>query len=268
VGNAFRFDGVTWSAAVPVDRACASEEGCGLIVSCPTTTFCAAIDRAGQTFAYNGSDWSSLSMLQATNSTDSFTALSCAASNFCVTVDDGGGAFTFDGTAWSGRVAIDQAPALLAVSCPTTHFCAAFSQDDDFVINRGAGWVVRPSLNLPTPEGGSEPNDPAAISCATATLCVGLDSFGHGYVYRGKQWSNPARLDNNQNGNAAASCPSEKFCVAVDDSGSIFQFDGKAWSKQTSLKNSNAGLNSVSCPTTRSCVALDNNNRYLRYTSR
>jgi hypothetical protein len=148
------------------------------------------------------------------------------------------------------------------------HFCAAFSQYDDFVVNQGAGWVTRPSLDLPSPQRGSEPNEPAAISCPTASLCVGLDTFGHGYAYRGKHWSNPTHLDHNANGAATISCASEKFCVAVDDVGSILKFDGTAWSKETSLKGSSTGLAAVSCPTTRNCLAVDGENGYLRYTKK
>jgi hypothetical protein len=268
-GNAFRFDGTSWSGPTPLDPGCAGQHACGLVVSCGAAAFCVAMDLSGQTFTYDGT-WSKSTALQGADQFAMFTAVSCPQAGVCVAIDDSGDAFTYQAATWSPRAPTDDASGLTVLSCPTTHFCAAAAAEgsSDFAVRRGTTWRTGPSLPLPAPMGGSEPNDPAAVSCAAATFCAALDTFGHSYTYRGKAWSGPTQLDDNENGGASVSCPTPRFCAAVDEIGNLFHFDGTGWAKQTSLRQRDTSLTSVSCPTTRFCVALDSANAYLVYRAR
>lgn len=266
VGNAFRFDGASWSAPTPVETGCSAQTGCGLVVSCGTAAFCAAMDEGGQTFTYDGT-WTRSTALQGPDQFAMFPALSCTPTQVCVAIDDSGDAFTYQGT-WSPHEPTDDASGLSVLSCPTAQFCAALAgggSSGDFALKRGAVWSTGPPIELPAPQGGSEPNAPAALSCPTPTFCGALDTFGHAYTYRGGHWSGPTRLDDNENGAASVSCPTPTFCAAVDGLGNVFRYDGSGWSKQTALKQRNTSLNAVSCATPRLCVALDSANGYLVY---
>ena len=89
-------------------------------LACPTSTFCAAVDDAGNAYIWNGSTWSG-----PTNIDDSGIAdLSCPTSTFCAAVDDAGNAITWDGSTWSGPTSIDpSSPGIVSISCPEAGFC-------------------------------------------------------------------------------------------------------------------------------------------------
>jgi hypothetical protein len=53
-GNALTYDGTSWSSPDSIDAANQI-----ISVSCPTTSFCVAVDSVGNVFTYNGSSWSS-----------------------------------------------------------------------------------------------------------------------------------------------------------------------------------------------------------------
>jgi hypothetical protein len=84
-------------------------------VSCPSSSFCAAIDGNGNAFIYDGTSWSSAQYVNPSNWIDS---VSCPSSSFCVAAFPDGNAVTFDGTSWSGAQTIDQ-DGLSSVSCPS-----------------------------------------------------------------------------------------------------------------------------------------------------
>ena len=55
-GHAFTYNGTSWSAPVVVDRVTSL-----VSVSCPTTSFCAAVGDDGSAFTYDGSSWTTSS---------------------------------------------------------------------------------------------------------------------------------------------------------------------------------------------------------------
>ena len=52
-GSVLTYNGATWSSPVSVD----SGAGGLIAVSCPSTTFCEAIDPLGTAFKFNGASW-------------------------------------------------------------------------------------------------------------------------------------------------------------------------------------------------------------------
>ncbi len=59
-------------------------------VSCPTTTFCRAVDSIGRVFAYNGTTWSSGTLI---DNGHALTSISCPTVSYCIAVDRSGNAF-------------------------------------------------------------------------------------------------------------------------------------------------------------------------------
>jgi len=98
-------------------------------VSCPTVSFCSAVDQGGQALQWNGLHWSAPSPIEAAS--DSATALgveptgvSCPATTVCVAVDNAGGAVQWLAGSRS-RTVIDPGGQLSSISCPTPSFCVA-----------------------------------------------------------------------------------------------------------------------------------------------
>ena len=92
-------------------------------VSCPTTSFCGAVDSTGGALTFDPltQTWSSVSPVDGTNF---LSSVSCADSSFCAAVDSDGNALIYDG-AWSSPSDIDGSTALPSVSCPTDTVCVA-----------------------------------------------------------------------------------------------------------------------------------------------
>jgi hypothetical protein len=67
-------------------------------VSCPSASFCVAVDAYGNGVTFNGSSWTAPANIDATNG---LTSVSCPSASFCVAVDGAGNALTFNGSAWA-----------------------------------------------------------------------------------------------------------------------------------------------------------------------
>lgn len=76
----------------------ANEGGAPLDVSCPSASFCLAVDSGQRAFAFNGTSWTA----GATNAGGATVGgLSCASATSCLMVDDQGNVTTFNGSDWS-----------------------------------------------------------------------------------------------------------------------------------------------------------------------
>jgi hypothetical protein len=78
-GDAFTYNGTTWSAAVNIDSTRLISA-----ISCPTTTFCAATDNSGYATTYNGTTWTAPNHIDGTNN---LVSVSCVTATFCKAVD-------------------------------------------------------------------------------------------------------------------------------------------------------------------------------------
>ena len=79
-------------------------------VSCPSASFCIAVDDGGDAFTYDGSSWSAPDGIF---SSGGLMSVSCPSVSFCVAVGDfgeGGAALTYNGSSWSAPTVIDGTP--------------------------------------------------------------------------------------------------------------------------------------------------------------
>jgi hypothetical protein len=88
--NAFSYNADTWSSAVSIDANDGNGVGLGS-VSCPSTSFCSAIDAIGNAIAFSGTTWSAPIDIDASIQLNS---VSCPSSLFCAAVDDSGNVLT------------------------------------------------------------------------------------------------------------------------------------------------------------------------------
>jgi phage-related protein len=202
-GNAQEWNGASWTQpAISCPDTTPSSAGtctftgpftdarAGVVAStsCPTRTFCAAVDDNGNALTWNGRQWSAPVLLDPIAGV--FTSVSCASPRFCAAVDGNGYAFEWNGQSWSGTTQFsitsptDPNPGgLQSVSCPASadgQFCVAVDAVGDAVIWNGTSWSA------------PEPIDPGAdltaVSCTSATSCV-AEASGRGTVsWDGTSW--------------------------------------------------------------------------------
>jgi hypothetical protein len=237
-----------WSSGTLIDAS-----GGGLLsVSCPTASFCVAVDVDGYAFTYNGSSWSSAEPIDTGHA---YLEVSCPTASFCVVVDEAGYALTYNSGSWSTAEAIDVGHDLTSVSCPTASFCATVGNDGgSFVTYNGSSWS--------TPASPDVFYSLESVSCPTASFCVAVDNDGNALTYNSGTWSSPDSIDTHWF--SSVSCPTASFCVAVDEYGNAFTYNSGSWSKADDIDGTYE-LDSVSCPTASSCVAVDNNGNAFTY---
>jgi hypothetical protein len=104
--------------------------------------------------------------------------------------------------------------------------------------------------------------NPSAVSCASESLCVAVDTHGRALSTSDPTAANPSWSEHEIDPGAslnAVSCAPGGPCVAVDDHGEAFVSVGanaSSWS-QASIPDSGHALTGVSCPSASLCVAVD-----------
>ncbi|MGO8872783.1 MAG: hypothetical protein ACLQPH_15530 [Acidimicrobiales bacterium] len=253
-GNYLVFNGTSWTNPVAIDS---SAHASAVGVSCPTTTFCAAVDNGGNAFTYSGSTWTPTT----TADSNQLEAVSCASSTFCVAVDNSGGFISWNGTSWGQESVIDNSSngntIFRAVSCPTTTFCAAVDDNGAFTYN-GSTWSSLTPLGGNNDSNGEGPPD--ALSCASAKFCLAAGNDGGIYEYNGSAWSTKAKAissDDSVVSPTSLSCTFSLFCMGIDNGANrMVIYNGSSWSAPVNLLNLQV-INAVSCATSSFCVVVD-----------
>jgi hypothetical protein len=78
----YTYDGTTWSSADVIDSGVELTS-----VSCPTSSFCAAVDADGNVYTYDGTTWAPPQVI---DTGGDLTSISCPSTTFCVAVDSDG----------------------------------------------------------------------------------------------------------------------------------------------------------------------------------
>lgn len=149
-GKAAQWNGSNWSSS----KSIASSSTYLNSVSCPTKSFCMTSGAytktsghiTGIVMEWNGSRWSHI---QSIIPNRIILNLSCLSTNFCMAVNDKinltlihfegkSSIFSWNGSKWSPPKSIDSGKLILAVSCPTTHYCKAVDEQGH-VINFARG---------------------------------------------------------------------------------------------------------------------------------
>ncbi len=208
----------SWSAADPIDLNAYNP----IIesISCPSSSYCMAVDASGQYFTFDGTSWTSPTQFDPqTNGNGNYVAsVSCVSSSFCVAVDSSGYAQSFNGTKWSTSVLLEGS-------------------------GNGTGMTGQVVIS--------------SVSCASITFCVAVDHNGNGFTYNGNSWSSGVTLTSSSDGLYSISCPSSSFCVAGDDKGNVVTFNGTSWTGAVTADTSGNRIDALSCTSTTFCMAVD-----------
>jgi hypothetical protein len=94
-------------------------------VSCPSASFCMAVDEAGKAISTTTEHWEVDSPIVSVDPEGGgLKSVSCASSTFCMAVDHDGNALSYSQFGWGQPQKIDSSP-LEEVSCPSATFCVA-----------------------------------------------------------------------------------------------------------------------------------------------
>lgn len=203
-------------------------------VSCPTASFCMAVDSLGYAYEYTGTatHWTQLPVDPAS---DALVSVSCATVDFCVVMARSGTAFTYDHGNWSSVTPPGGFGTPSQVACAGAGALCAVVFDSGYVATLANGTWSRPT-DLSTP--GTD-----AVSCASAsasastTSCVAADAGGDVTYYSRGRWSAPA--PSGFGPFTSVSCGSDTACTAVDGKNSAYDY-------------SSAGLSGASSPSSGS----------------
>jgi len=149
-------------------------------ISCASPTFCAAVDEAGNEFTFDGSAWTTATLLDPGVTAD-LVGISCPAVTFCVAIDAGGHEYTFNGQAWTGPVTIDSAGQPQAISCTNSHFCLMADLSGYVATFNGATWSATSDID----PGVTAGTGLTSASCADAADCVAVDWEGNAFTGTG-----------------------------------------------------------------------------------
>lgn len=239
-------------------------------ISCVSTTFCAAIDEAGNAYVWDGSAWSAATpvVTVSPNQYPGALAVSCASPSFCMVTGIKSQFATWNGLTWSPS-SINDYDTINAVSCPMAGFCMAVDTVGNALTWNGSTWSSATLIGAQPPSGESVTLD--AVACGSTQSCVAGDDAGRVYSWNGSAWSAPFQLTGLEKGIDGLSCGSPTSCVAVSNGGHAFSWDGSRWSAPTLLAKLTV-MSSVSCASAGAvgsgvqCAAVDAKGNVFRGT--
>ena len=221
--------------------------------SCPTASFCLAVDSEGNATAWRYSESSGIfSFTQTKVDPLRLTGVSCASESFCLAVDSGGNVTGSSDPAdatpmWSAPLAVDpEAGSVLP----------------------GGGLVLSEGLEA------SNSGQSLTVACPGAERCVALDTYGNELIgappiAQPAGWRRATALAP-QNGIEAIACPRAHLCAAIDDASRVIssRTPGSAsstWGAATipSLADSYAPWG-IACSSRPLCVAWDRSYKCCR----
>jgi hypothetical protein len=239
-----QYDGQSWGSPSVVAGGSALEG-----VSCPTMSFCAAVDLAGRTVTFGSQGWATPVAIGG----DGITSISCVSASFCAAVDHNGRGLTYDGSSWTAPVPVGlPSHPLDAVSCSGSSFCLALDEQGHAFSYAAGSWSGPMSDSL---------SGTSAVSCSDSSHCVAMDDGGAAASWDAGAWS--AAVSDNLVDAGSISCPSRSFCAAVDRAGGFVTFDGSSWSARQIIDTSGGQLISISCPSASFCAAVDSLGKVL-----
>jgi hypothetical protein len=257
IGQASVFDGTSWSDPVQIEQG-----DTALAVSCATQAWCQGA-RGTLSAQFAAGTWSAPVTVEAAHSHTA--AVSCPTSTRCLAVDDHA-VVRFDGTTWtSPRALLADTDTVTkefnAVSCTASGFCAA-----TYLTNDGTRFHSAIAVFTDTTRTVGLAADPnglyRSVSCASASMCVAVDTAGYLTRWDGSAWSSPVAVDDALL--ESVSCPAVTWCLAVDGTGRALVISGTTATAPVSIDPGH-DLTAVSCPAVRSCVAVDDAGAVLRH---
>jgi RHS repeat-associated protein len=245
-------------------------------ISCPSTSFCASVDFAGNVLTSTNPTSGSPVWTPAKIDTTSGSALeniTCPSAALCVAVDSTGNVYTSTNptggaSAWTAAHVDSNTNPLnigswTGLSCPSTTLCVFTDYYGNVFTSTnptgGASTWTEANIAGTATDGSS---DIESLSCPTTTLCVAGDAVGGMLTTTTPTGGASAWHVYSADASAivGVSCPSASLCVAVDFGGGyITSANPATWSSTTGRFSIDPShyFSAISCASTTSCVATD-----------
>jgi Protein kinase domain len=180
--DSFTYSGGSWRTRQRVEGDSGSVNTLQSI-SCVTSSFCMAVDDAGNAFTYTHSSWSVAYQIVNSNSADNnevLVSVSCATTTFCAAVSESGNVYIYPDGGWSpGRQ-----EGFTSVSCLAVNFCFAVGDGIDYYSggeyaysDDGSWHTTGPSYSYSTDSYYTD------ISCPNRRFCMATDDSGDAFPY-------------------------------------------------------------------------------------
>jgi hypothetical protein len=174
----------------------------GLVdVSCPISSYCAAVDSGGRLITFAHGSWSAPSQ----TADRSLVSIDCAAPEHCVTWGRGG-TLILAGQSWHHVVTPGRHGYLTGIDCVDTAFCVAESDLGVQELHAGV-WAQLP---------GDSASRPIGASCASRTLCV-ADAHDVTSGPVGETFNGSADRQSKFHHERAVSCAAGPMCIEVTE---------------------------------------------------
>jgi hypothetical protein len=233
-------------------------------VSCPTSTFCVAVDRTGAVSSFNGTKWSPP---QTVDKSNDLVAISCPTVSFCMATDTVGDYIAMNNGTWGVATpfATPNSLEMQSVSCSSATFCLAVGQTSSFApvdyYYLNGSWTFDAVAFAP---GDNNPFD--AVSCTSTNVCLATDVSGGVTTFTPSASSpvtmvrtGPVAVDPSDHSYGATSiaCVSSTSCVVGSNTNLVSSLSGTTWTTSAPLPAGAAGV-LVSCAQAI-CIADDTN---------
>ncbi|WP_323101158.1 hypothetical protein [Intrasporangium sp. YIM S08009] len=226
-------------------------------VSCPTSTWCMAVDLSGRVMTFNGSAWSAPKLVfpRVDGVNQSVTAVSCPTTAFCLAVSDHGYGVYRSGS-WTVTRAW-QAP-FRAVDCYSPTRCGLVRGNS----NEGRGLTTWNGSTLSPTVVAPWASRVDAIACPSTTVChaIGVEPKGGAIALRtsGSGWVASYLGTAGLSTTFDLSCTSASFCLATSGNAyRAWRWDGRSWSNAARTESAVLlDVESLSCTSPTSCTGV------------
>ncbi len=213
-GESATYNGHSWSRAIKMGPKKDTYE-----VSCPTTTFCAAVGdsaipgQASAILAFDGRSWINYGVFPTRGAKDRLVSVSCSTPQFCMAVNLDGEILGFNGKTWSPSRPFGAA-SLVSVSCASSGFCMAVTLTGEESMYRDGTWSSEQPIE------GFKNAGAYSISCVSVSECTVIGLSGMVTTRMNGRWLSPLLVfPGEPAAGVAISCASLVQCVAVNDRG-------------------------------------------------
>ena len=239
--------------------------------SCPSPTWCMAVDSSGHVIHYAAGKWSAPLLVDNGSNHGgggggAFDGVSCPTTTFCMAVSYLDGYTLWNGASWSAIAYPTPhdtiSDSMLGVSCSSAAFCGVNNAGGELSFYVSGVWHQPTTNNGLLALGQSS----TPISCV-GTWCMYTDNDGHYQTATDMVLSTGGTIPYFTTAlTTEVSCTSMTFCVAANTGGyRVNVWNGTTWTPTArfiSQANLNLGANAVSC-TASQCVVADDSNYYV-----
>ena len=222
-------------------------------ISCPSATFCAAVDEEGALLTWRDGTWSEPQ--SAGTSIDEYDDVTCVSATYCLALNGRYGFDTpsrivkWDGVRW--QVEQELAGWVQAIWCGSVGSCVATGYSS---YRLSGGTWRRADIG---PSGDFAGDD---VSCVSAQWCLSIDGISGDYaVFNGTTWT-IAPIPGDDVRPLAVDCFAERSCVVLHedlwgDQWTALRLSGASWSSHT-LPGRAARPLGVSCASNGTCTVV------------